>query len=624
MEDILSERFQYATITTYKDYCNINDKSHHQNSMNGNMDWADDVFDGNYLTSSGFSMSTPKGSLVSLPEKRGKRKVNFFNDDKPVQERFYLEYGFPKYYSGYDTTSDRQIKRHFGKPFSGVTITTTERSIRRHGDKITIKSYHSQKTRSFNCIYYRKSFIVNSVTFNLKTGNFTTLIINKNGKKKSQTFTTNHFLSLLKIVMSRHLFMVKKSHSKNSRVHDEFLQCFNDDLFFNTMKEALNVNSTLDYNEDLDHVMVDFMDVFIKLKNIKVPDEDYDYLLVKLYPTEKYFKKNDRKLVASVLDMLGIKSKLTIKILHENPMIDILSLHRFIKYFDNDYTKYLGNVNPEVFKSSFRKDSIYSMNDWTSKFNILNDPYSNRVKCFGLNDMEKENLIKIVNTIPTGNRRINGLSPDFIQLMDDHISMVDRLREYDPELTINAKSIDEFYNEHSELSKMITAIKKGWVVEYQYDQKTIDVIEQPLNCLYDNDTLHVLYPVILKREEEYGEEGSFMHHCVASYANKDTSIIISLRDKSGGERVTCEYQIETGRCLQKRYFCNANPPSSFEDGLLLLTEKVAQMARWGTLNWKEKKKVPVKINGVEICETLPTVRVTDIFQDVNLPFNVHY
>jgi hypothetical protein len=30
---------------------------------------------------------------------------------------------------------------------------------------------------------------------------------------------------------------------------------------------------------------------------------------------------------------------------------------------------------------------------------------------------------------------------------------------------------------------------------------------------------------------------------------------------------------------------------------------ISRMARYGTLNWKEKKKVPLKINGIEINKT---------------------
>jgi hypothetical protein len=204
--------------------------------------------------------------------------------------------------------------------------------------------------------------------------------------------------------------------------------------------------------------------------------------------------------------------------------------------------------------------------------------------------------------------------------MDEHIRMIGRVREFDPTFYLKSKTMQEFHVEHRELSKIISAIKKGWVIEYQYDEKVLEDLEKPLDCLYDDNRLHKLHPYVLKREEDYVEEGSFMHHCVASYADKDKSIIVSLRTEDGMDRVTCEFDIQSGRCLQERSFCNAKPPSHFEDGLLLLSEKINLYSRWGTLNWKEKKKVPIKINGIEITSELPTVRVTDIFDDVQLPF----
>ena len=619
MEEILTERFQYATIKSFKDYCRISDRTKHIDSMNGDLEivdpWEYDL-SSNHINR---MYATYKGTLVSLPPKRSKARTKFFysNDNSEVQERFYLEYSSPKNSGTFETTKDRQIKRHFGARFSSVSITTIERSIRRHGDKITFKTYQSTKNRTFNCIYFKKSFNVNSVTVNLKTGNFITLSISKNGKKKTQVFRTNHFDSIIRIINSYNLFKMSSTLSRDSKLHDEFKKSFNNEIFTKTLKEVFNIESDVkDYGNDTMDFYNDFMGIFINLKNIKVPDEGYDYLLNHLYPTEKFFKKNNRKLIASVLDMLGIKSKLTIKILHEHPQIDIFSFQRFIKYFGDDYPKYVGNILPEILNLSYRKDSNpTSHNGWTSKSQILLNPSF----VSDLTDVEKENLIKITNS-SSNSGRIKGITYNLIQLIDDHINMIRRLREYDPDLIINAKSIDEFHTEHAELSKMVASIKKGWVIEYEYDKKTTEEIEKPLDCLYDHDTLQVLYPKILKREEEYIEEGKFMHHCVASYAEKDTSIIVSLRNKTGSERVTCEFKIENGNCVQERYFCNRNPPPEFEDGLLLLREKMAQQARWGTLNWKDKKKVPIKINGVPIMESLPTVRVTDIFQDAELPF----
>jgi hypothetical protein len=407
--------------------------------------------------------------------------------------------------------------------------------------------------------------------------------------------------------------------SNKSTVYDEYINSFNDELFTLKIQESLGLDdvSSMSYSTNPENFINDVMNVFVKKKKIKVPNGNYEYLLTKLYPTEKFLKKNDRKLVASVLDMLGIKTKATIKILHEYPNIDIYGFTKFIHYFDNDYAKYIGNINPSTFEKSIRKsNSINGYNDIGIKSIIIRE----KNKFYGLLDVEKENLIRIVNSFDYNDSN-SVLSERFIQLVDDHLRMIDRVREFDPTIHLKARTMPEFNVEHRELSKIISAIKKGWVIEYLYDEKVLSDLEKPLDCLKDENSLHVLYPYVLKREEDYAEEGTFMHHCVASYSDKDKSIIVSLRTQSGMDRVTCEFDIQSGRCLQQRSFCNANPPSHFEDGLLLLSQKIEQYSRWGTLNWKEKKKVPVKVNGIEIMQELPVVRVMDIFNDVRLPFD---
>jgi hypothetical protein len=211
--------------------------------------------------------------------------------------------------------------------------------------------------------------------------------------------------------------------------------------------------------------------------------------------------------------------------------------------------------------------------------------------------------------------------------------MIEKIRDYNPDCYMKAKTYEEFSTEHSELTKIIQAIKKGWVLEYQYDEKTIQNIEEPLDYIINVGTEDSpvfgtdlsmngkkLYPHILKREEEYIEEGSFMHHCVASYADKDKSMIVSVRSEDESDRVTIEYDIQSGEPIQKRYFCNGIFPEYFKYPMVILDQKIKKQARWGLLNWKEKKKVPVKINGVEIGPENTIKRVTDIFERHTLPF----
>ena len=109
-----------------------------------------------------------------------------------------------------------------------------------------------------------------------------------------------------------------------------------------------------------------------------------------------------------------------------------------------------------------------------------------------------------------------------------------------------------------------------------------------------------------------------MHHCVASYSDKDKSIIISIRTEDKSDRVTCEFDCQTGSLIQSRHFCNNQPPEDMAMAVIELTKKTKSHARLGLLNSISKQKVPIKINGVEVKSTQREPRMlTDVMGDVN-------
>jgi hypothetical protein len=175
----------------------------------------------------------------------------------------------------------------------------------------------------------------------------------------------------------------------------------------------------------------------------------------------------------------------------------------------------------------------------------------------------------------------------------------------------------------------MSLIKKGWVVEYQFVDKMVDDVEKPIDVKINLGESELLvdckelvgeitfYPHILKREEEYDEEGKFMHHCVASYSDKDRSIIISIRTEDKQDRVTCEFDCQTGTLIQAKHFCNRQPPGDMELAIEKLENKTKYYARMGLLHSLEKKKVLIKINGIEIdLENREPRRVGDILHDM--------
>jgi hypothetical protein len=352
------------------------------------------------------------------------------------------------------------------------------------------------------------------------------------------------------------------------------------------------------------------------IKGIKTPD-NYRNLITFCYPTKPFLKKNDNKLVAAILDRLGIKSKQTIKLLHKNPDIDIISLFRLKKYFGEEMFKYLSNINIGIFCKDMSDKTI---SPYTNNFYKEKVTYDNT---FYLNDTEKYNLIKLFNeyaTVNENNHRMDTVLNSQLNQIDDHFLMIKKLRDYYPDMMLRAKNWKEFHNEHLELSRLDRLIKKGSVIEYVFDEKLISMIEEPikvweLDGIYPSmEKYRMYYPVLLKQEMEYSEEGSHMHHCVASYSNKEISIIVSLRADSviGSERVTNEFDVRDKSCTQSRYFCNQVPPEHFEVALDALKRRIGKYKY--PIKSIEKRVIPLTINGIDVTKTtLPTDDVLGLF-----------
>lgn len=584
MEKLLDQSYNYAIISPVKNYSNISDKKIFNNTFESDIDNIEDI----ELPPTKFSQYKEieiKSYFVRFTHQENKKKnIRYFYNDLEIGENLEL---FPasKKIKNFYTTKDRQIKKYFGDPFNRIEVNLHKRLIYKDENKLVIKILHKNKFRSVNWKFFKETSSYSCISFNLKTGNFT-IISQYANRKKSTIFRTNSFTRLKFLVKSPVNFYLEtiESNIKNEKIRQEFHKVFNDKEFILILnKELLNnklpIPDTLNINSDLlfDTIVEDF----VKKRGIKVPN-DYKKLLINFYPLQKVLKKNDNKLIQSILDTYKIKSKGTIKYIHENKDINLSTFINTCYIFGDDYHHYVTRITPNYF---------------TEPNKHIGNKYSIQTPIeYHMTKDEKNNMLNVINSYMEDRT----YTDNFHIILNDHLRMIKEIRKYDPALMFNTRNYRDFNADHSKLSGIISKINKGWTIEYQFDEKMLEDVESDLLALKDFDNLITFNPYILKREEDYIEEGAYMHHCVASYANKDKSIIVSLRTPDKIERVTSEFDIQTGRCIQSRYFSNQNPPSFFEDGLDLLKEKVLKYARWGLLNWREKKKVPIKINGIEV------------------------
>jgi hypothetical protein len=338
-----------------------------------------------------------------------------------------------------------------------------------------------------------------------------------------------------------------------------------------------------------------WMNKFAELKQIKCPDNGKIRLLTHYYPTERYLKKNNRKLVSSVLDRFKAKSKITIKILHLFPNTNIRELVILCRLLGEDYPKYIGNINPRFFYDNNKDETDISVKHYLLE---VDDPHFREIF-----DVEKENIIKIINDTLDNNTQ--DMSHGIVSSIMDHFDMLERSHTIYPELRLTSRTMNTFHEEHINLARLAQQIKTGYSIRLVFDDDVIRTIEKPFQISYLPTIYRVddfvyektFKPKLLRTSEEYFEEGSYMHNCVAGYINSShRSIIVSLR--CGSDRVTCEFDIRSKKCQQSRYFTNDPPPAYFEKALDNLKNRINRMSY--QIDPIDKIKVPLLINGIEM------------------------
>ncbi len=609
MEEILLyQRYSYAKITPYKNYSKFPREIQQHSGVYKHMTY-DDIFGG--TTTSYYDADDGIG-LAPMSDYHKNKNTKYFYWKDDIKDVPAIKYASKHKTDGgrgvFYTTKDRHIKKYYNEPFSDILVVILERSIIRRGDKVTIKSNKYVKHRGFNCKYFKKNSYSTSVTFDIVKGDFLVVSSNKStNTKKTAQFRKNSFYHLNNFIKSPDgPFRFLRNHmGKSNKLYKELYNVFDDKQFNEALYLVFKRMISFPTNGTLfrDYFYDEVMKWFIDTKKIKTPNE-YKDLILRYYPTEKYLKKNDRKLIASILDVFQIKSKVTIKLLHERPNIDLKSLIRLCYLFGDQYQKYIGCIGVDMF------GVMSTINDLPSSslkiMEMMCNDYKNHD--WDINDNEKENLLKVLTSESEKGSIVN---ENFMGLVVDHFRMLNRIREYDPNIRMKANNRTKFHSEHMELSKIISQIRKGWVIQYFYPEETIRQIQQPIKVFKsidfelglkgtDMNENIIITPYVLTREEEYIEEGKFMHHCVASYAETDTSMIVSLRTQDGQDRVTCEFQISSGKLIQAKHFSNAKPPKQFEFAIDAVSDLVRIHARFGTLNWLKKDRVPIKINGIEI------------------------
>ena len=504
-------------------------------------------------------------------------------------------------------TDQDEIKKLYGDKDYRIETDTLERKLTIKDNVLVLKKSVLIKSRREGKQFFAKKLEVRYLKIDFDTGNFLTLYSFGGIKKKRQLIIRRNCFDKL----------------------EPFFDFTNGEFWgINFFRESYFPSVIFD-NQDLQNSITDFLvgkyskswlgqdlmglftRIFIQKKGIKAPDGDVDRLITRFYPTQKFLKKNNNKLVQSVLDYLGMNDSYTVKLVHKHPELD----YRLLKTIHHVLggSKYLSNVDPNVF-GGYTKDFI-------DQGAITNDPnitkFSLRVLGQDLNqlpeltDKEKGNLVKMLNDV-TSFKTLNSVP---YHMIVDHLNMIGQVRPYNPNIGLHSTTFRTFDREHIELSEEVRKIRKGYVVSYKFHPLMVKDIETPLGLNGE------YVPYILKDENDYTEEGKYMKHCVGSYYDKDKSIIISLRNSTeftlGGrnERWTIEFDVKNGDIIQCMGKQNSAPPIFIMDMIKNnLLRKTRTWSRTNRLKCIEKVETPLKINGKEIDVSEYNTH------DIDLPF----
>jgi hypothetical protein len=586
MDILLEQRINFSKIVAYKNYSTLDEKPELYSHFTYNGYTSDSV------TPTDRHCEAYMDFREHLPKKNTR---HFYDEPENAKEyqrnRIVLKNILPHSYIIH-TKDQKKINRHLYNPFSYFATKIYTRTVYRKGDKLIIKFNSFMKNRQIFHRFFKKTVRNCGISLNLKNGDITFFndkIIRKNNFLNFKSLIDNTLLNVSSNTLKLYMGMDNINHFSQS-IFDEFQKEFDNDKFidaiFNELNkiDGFNVSEYSLKNRNPTTLYVTLIEVLLHLKKIKTPN-NYINLLEHWYPTVKYLRKNDNKLVQSILDRLNIKSKKLNKIFHENENLCV-EVFPILSWFfgKDDLSKYISNIDKRYFTLSFGYSEYRSYCAFKTPFNV-----------YELTSKEKTNLLKLLNNIIDDIVNENIIFPNFISEIKDHFRMLSTLKEFYPNLQLNATTRETFNSEHRLLSRLHNEIVRGYTTEFIFEDGMVEYLEKPI---IHNDI--PFYPKLLRIDHEYVEEGNHMHHCVGSYSSKKTSIIISLRQNeiNSHERITNEYSVERKDVIQSKYFCNASPPEIFVKPLMELSKRVRNYP--GSLEYIEFKEIPLIINGIDV------------------------
>lgn len=488
-------------------------------------------------------------SKINLYKKEFKRFDNIeFRDFNNIEtsihpDDFDFKFKFKSLKSNHDETF---FIENYGNQLCTIKKTYFSLIVEQNEHKISFKYFIGSRERRVGQPFFRIKKSMRFVTVNLKNGDvYSGDLLNFNKKRKcSKILKKNYFL--------HDPINSLRSHIKNN------LSIFDVDGN-NIFEEGLAVFlKSIDPENSYANLSAGkrLIKFYLDKKNIKYPN-NFNIFFNRWVSDDfrKKLKKNDGKVVDTVMKIFGFQGTTIRKALHNCKNLHLESLNASIKFFkelvSNDYDLVMDILNMSNSFNSFPNRNLFSKTEIKRIHKIYK-------RCI------QDELISSYT-------------------LADHFRMFEQLKDYGED--IKWMSDDEkvkFQDEHLEWTNKLEYFKRG-----KYKRLYHSEISESLKKFSINEVEY--FPILLTETHNYSEETNHQSNCVKTYIGRPSSIIISLRKESqeGDERATLEYYVkkDNGKLVFKRVQSLGKYNSKLDEEWNLPLQKLDDVVKvWTKIN----------------------------------------
>jgi hypothetical protein len=413
----------------------------------------------------------------------------------------------PHFKYSHSTDTKEDFEKNYGNPLCTVTVIRMTFVVERTEDKVSMKVFWFNKSRSAGKVYFTKGSMMYFVTYSLKTNDLYSGYIRNSFKKKK-------FVKRLR----KNYFASKPINTIHNILHNNFGQFKKEDINETSLDIWLPAIST--FTSQIPNYKFDFMlntdenlyQHYMLTRGIKFPDNFTTFINVVPLASKRVLKKCGYKLVESYMMNNNFTGDKVRKVLQKVEFINDKFYKETEKFFGE---KFLRHQNEDVLKSIF---------EFKHGYQIPSDE--------GLmSETEKKNAFEVFKLVigHTGN----------LQSFIDHINFYVLLRRFEV-IKWRSNNLSSFNKEHVQWSDKYSHYTTGTYTRYYSDLFVKGMQEKIFN---KNGVEY--YPIVLTKSSEYNMESGIQSNCVKTYINRASSLIISLREGSefSTERATLEYYI---------------------------------------------------------------------------------